>query len=208
MSRNRIRAAAAPLALVLGLGGCGIPAALSTASMLSGLFTGPAAADGVATVNAEIRSNDAEQQLLHVVTEEGLRGVVRWDVQTQVVRGIETQGAVALQTGDQVQMRLRKLSDVDIYTDYVLVRQRAQPAAAEAAVDTAVVTLTGTVSALDAERGQFQLRTASGRDVLVALPFNPPAAVTERFNRLSDGDEIRVAGRYIAENRLELERFN
>jgi hypothetical protein len=198
-----IRGLVLPLALVTGLSGCGSAAALGT-SMLTGLFTGPAAAaDGVATVNAEIRANDPEQQLLQVVTDEGRRGVVRWDVQTQVVHGSETYGAVALKAGDQVQMRLRKTSEVDIYTDYVLVTQRAN----DGAPDTAIVQLEGTVSGLDSEKGQFQLRTANGRTVLVTLPYNPPEDVADRFSSLSNGDQVSIAGRYIAGDRLELERF-
>jgi hypothetical protein len=202
MSIRSIWGLAGPLALVMGLSGCGSAATLGT-TMLTGLFTNATGPDDVATVNAAIRSNDTEQQLLQVITDDGLRGVVRWDVQTQVVHGTETYGAVALEPGDQVQLRLRRTSDVDIYTDYVLVRQRAQNAAA----DTAIVQLDGIVSELDVENGRFQLRAAGGRTVLVTLPYNPPEAVADRFSRLKDGAAIRIAGRYIADDRFELTRF-
>jgi hypothetical protein len=203
MRMESIRCLVAPLALVTALGGCGSAAALGT-SMLTGLFTGAVGADGVATVNAEIRANDPEHQLLQVTTDEGRRGVVRWDVQTQVVHGSETYGAVALEAGDRVQMRLRKTSDVDIYTDYVLVTQRVP----RSALDTALVRLEGTVSGLDGEKGRFELRTADGRTVLVTLPYGPSEEVAERFGRLRNGDPIRIAGRYISEHRFELERFH
>jgi hypothetical protein len=94
-------------------------------------------------------------------------------------------------------------SDVDIYTDYVLVKQRAR----DAQLDTALVRLEGVVSEHDAAKGQFQLRTANGRTVLVALPYNPPPAVAERFRLVRNGEQVRVSGRYIAEHRLELARF-
>jgi hypothetical protein len=191
------------VALVLALSGCGSAATLGT-SMLSGLFTGAVGRDGVATVDAEIRANDTVNQLLQVITDDGRRGVVRWDVQTQVVHGTETYGAVALAAGDQVQLRLRKASDVDIYTDYVLVKQRAQSATA----DTTIIELEGTVSGLDSGKGQFQLRTADDRTVLVTLPYNPPQGVADRFGRLGNGEQISIAGRFLGDQRFELARFN
>jgi hypothetical protein len=203
MSTTSFRGLIVPFALILGLAGCGSAAAVGT-SLLTGLFTTPAGASGVATVDAEIRANDAEQQLLQVVTDEGRRGVVRWDVQTQVVHGTETYGAVALQPGDRVQMRLRQTSEVDIYTDYVLVRQRAQ----SSALDTAIVQLEGTVAGLDREKGQFQLNSTSGRTVLVSLPYNPPQEVADRFRLLHNGNHVRITGRYIAAQRFELSRFD
>jgi hypothetical protein len=199
----KVRTVVAPLALAMAAGACGGAAALGS-SVLSGVFTAAvAAADSTATVDAEIRANDREQQLLQVVTDEGRRGVVRWDVQTKVVHGTETYGAVALAPGDRVQMRLRKTSDVDIYTDYVLVKQRARVPAA----DTTAILLEGTVSELDAARGQLQVRTAAGTTVLVTLPYNPPAGLVDRFGQLGNGQQVRLEGRYISEHRFELARF-
>jgi hypothetical protein len=46
-----------------------------------------------------------------------------------------------------------------------------------------------------------------GRIVLVTLPYSAPRSVSDRFNRLREGDFVRVEGRFINNDRFELEEF-
>jgi hypothetical protein len=43
--------------------------------------------------------------------------------------------------------------------------------------------------------------------VIVSLPYSPPRTVSDRFNRLREGDQVRVEGRFLNQDRLELENF-
>jgi len=51
------------------------------------------------------------------------------------------------------------------------------------------------------------VRNAQNRLVIVTLPFNPKQGVNDRFTRLRVGEPIRIEGRFLNNDRLELENF-
>jgi hypothetical protein len=62
------------------------------------------------------------------------------------------------------------------------------------------------VESVDARRGTFEVRDR-GRFVVVSVPFNAPRSVMERFNRLRQGDVVRIEGRFSNQDRFDLENF-
>jgi hypothetical protein len=63
------------------------------------------------------------------------------------------------------------------------------------------------VAYIDNHRGSFEVRNRQNRLVVVTLPYNTPRAVSDRFNRLRVGDYVRVEGKFINQDRFELENF-
>jgi hypothetical protein len=51
------------------------------------------------------------------------------------------------------------------------------------------------------------LRDQRDRLVVVSVAFNAPRAVADRFNRLRNGDYVRVEGRSSSSDRFDLENF-
>jgi hypothetical protein len=62
------------------------------------------------------------------------------------------------------------------------------------------------VEHVDARRGTFEVRDR-GRMVVVSVAFNAPRSVTDRFNRLREGDVVRIEGRFSNQDRFDLENF-
>ena len=67
--------------------------------------------------------------------------------------------------------------------------------------------LEGRVEYVDSRRGTLEIRDRSNRLVVVSLPYNAPRAVSERLNRLREGDYVRMEGRFLNRERFELENF-
>jgi hypothetical protein len=67
--------------------------------------------------------------------------------------------------------------------------------------------LEGKVEYIDPRRGTFEIRDQRNRVVLVAVAFNAPRSVTDRFNQLRTGDYVRIEGRATDADRFELENF-
>ena len=59
---------------------------------------------------------------------------------------------------------------------------------------------------VDARRGTFEVRDRGGL-VVVSVVFNAPRSVTDRFNRLREGDFVRIEGRFSNQHRFDLENF-
>jgi len=68
-------------------------------------------------------------------------------------------------------------------------------------------TVEGRVEYIDPRRGTFEVRDQRDRLVVVSIAFNAPRAVADRFNRLREGDYVRVEGRAVSADRFDLENF-
>ena len=53
-------------------------------------------------------------------------------------------------------------------------------------------------------RGTLEIRDRNNRLVVVSLPYNAPRAITDRLNRLREGDYVRMEGRFLNRERFEL----
>jgi hypothetical protein len=65
----------------------------------------------------------------------------------------------------------------------------------------------GRVEYVDARRGTFEIRDQRNRLIVVSVAFNSPRAVMDQFNRLRNGDYVRIEGRSVNADRFELENF-
>ena len=65
----------------------------------------------------------------------------------------------------------------------------------------------GEVEYVDQRRGTFELRDQRNRLIIVSVAFNAPGPVIDQFNRLRNGDYVRIEGKSVSSDRFELENF-
>jgi hypothetical protein len=105
--------------------------------------------------------------------------------------------------------------DGRLYADLVTVRESVQerngsgPQRGGSSRDRAgrLDRLEGTVENIDSRRGQFEVRGRDNRTIIVSLQYNAPRTVSDRFDRLREGDTVRMEGRFLNQDRFELENF-
>jgi hypothetical protein len=132
---------------------------------------------------------------------------VLYDNNTRVVYRQRDYAVSNLEPGDYVAMRAQEDRDGRYYADDITVRESARDRGGYTGGSTGRFDrIEGRVERIDSRRGSFEIRDRS-RTVLVTLPYNPLRSVSDRFNRLREGDFVRVEGRYISEDRFEVETF-
>jgi hypothetical protein len=79
---------------------------------------------------------------------------------------------------------------------------------ADTAGEATVRRLEGRVVRIDRERGAFRLEVADDEAIImITLPYNPPGAVQQRFDRLRNGEVVRIEGEPLGPGRVEILRF-
>ena len=154
----------------------------------------------------EVRRVDTRNRQVELRSDSGRNLQGRYDQNTQVVYRQRVYAGSDLEPGDYVAMRAQQDSDGRYYADYITVREAAQDRGSRGSSVGRLDRFEGRVEDIDARRGSFEIRDR-GRSVLVTLPYNPRRAVSDRFNRLHDGDYVRIEGRFINDNRFELDGF-
>jgi hypothetical protein len=154
----------------------------------------------------EVRRVDTHNRQIELRSESGRNLQVRYDNNTRVVYRQREYAVSNLEAGDYVAMRAQEDRDGRYYADYITVREAAQDRGSGRASLGRLDRFEGRVEYIDARRGSFEIRDR-GRVVLVTLPYNASRSVSDRFNRLREGDFVRVEGRFINDDRLELEAF-
>lgn len=154
----------------------------------------------------EVRNVDTRDRQIEIRTEAGRSWSVRYDGRTRVTYGQKDYEVSNLEPGDYVAMRTTQDRNGRLYTDLVTVRESAQDRSGYSRRGR-LDRFEGTVEYIDERRGRFEVRDRRNRLVVVTLPYNAPRSVSDRFNRLRRGDYVRIEGRYIAEDRFELESF-
>ena len=157
----------------------------------------------------EVRYVDARAREIEVRTEAGRTVNVRYDNRTRVTYRQKDYSVSNLEPGDYVAMRTQQDRDGRLYTDLVAVRESAQDrsgAGGRIGRSDRLDRFEGTVEYVDARRGTFEVRER-GRLVVVSVGFNAPRPVMDRFNRLRQGDFVRIEGRFSNPDRFELENF-
>jgi Domain of unknown function (DUF5666) len=154
----------------------------------------------------EVRRVNTRDRQIELRSDSGRNLQVRYDRNTQVVYRQRDFAVADLEPGDYVAMRAQQDDNGRYYADYITVREAAQDRGAPGASVSRLDRIEGRAEDIDARRGSFEIRDR-GRTVLVTLPYNPRRAVSDRFNRLREGDYVRIEGRFINEDRFELEGF-
>jgi hypothetical protein len=202
----KARTACAILALTLtGCAGSGI------GDVLGGVLGGGEQPQS-GTVVAEVRSVDTRDQVIRVRTDGGETADIQYDSRTTVVYRDRTYEVDALEAGDLVRMDVTRTAQNEYYTDQIEVEESVQDRTGS--VDDyddiesdRLYQLSGRVEAIDRSRGRFTLRMSNGVTVTVAMPYQPRSTDRNTFDDLRSGDTVRVEGRYVADNTMELDRF-
>ena len=154
----------------------------------------------------EVRYVDARNRQMEVRADSGRAWNVRYDDRTRVTYRQRDYAVSNLEPGDYVAMRTQQDRDGRLYTDLVTVRESAQDRSGSGRYGQ-FERFEGNVEYIDARRGTFEVRDRRNRLIVVSIPFNAPRLVAERFNRLREGDYVRIEGRFINQDRFEIENF-
>jgi len=168
-----------------------------------------------ADVVGEVRNVDTRTRQIEIRTDAGRTQNIQYDSQTRVVYRQREYAVSNLEPGDYVAVSTEQDRDGRLYADVVTVRESVQdrggssPRRGGSDRDRAgrLDRLEGTVEYIDSRRGQFEVRDRSNRVIVVALQYNAPRSVSDRFDRLREGDTVRIEGRFLNPDRFELESF-
>ena len=161
-----------------------------------------------ADVVGEVRNVDSRSRQIEIRTDAGRTWNVQYDNQTRVVYRQRDYAVSNLEPGDYVALRTQQDRDGRLYTDLVTVKESVQDRGGSSR-DRAgrLDRLEGTVEYIDSRRGQFEVRDRGNRLIVVNLQYNAPRTVSDRFDRLREGDTVRIEGRFVNQDRFELENF-
>jgi exosome complex RNA-binding protein Csl4 len=155
----------------------------------------------------EVQYVDTRAREIEIRTDSGRTSVVRYDNNTQVTYRQRNYAVDNLERGDYVAARVQQDRDGRPVANSITVREsvqdRGQSGGGRGRLDRAE----GRVEYVDARRGSFEIRDQRNRLIVVSVAFNAPRTVTDQFNRLRNGDYVRIEGRSVNADRFELENF-
>ena len=193
---------------LLSLGGC---AGMGTLGQVLGGMGVPGSGS---QVEGTVRWVDTQRQQLAVQPSYGQQETLRYDANTVVYYQQRQYSVRDLEPGDQVQIQVQSQGGTDVYAQRIDVVQSAASGSAGGntggVYGNQVQYFQGRVQWVDTQRGQFGLETSSngyGTTYTVSLPYNPSAAVSDRFRRLRTGDSVQIDGQLLNQNRIELVDF-
>jgi hypothetical protein len=187
------------LLMLFGLSGC------PELSQIEGL--GGYGSVGGGDVVGEIRDIDTRARQIKLRTDGGRNLDVRYDNRTRVTFQQRDYEISNLEPGDYVAMRAQQDRDGRLYTGLVTVRESVQDRSGTGGGAGRLDRLNGRVEYIDTRRGMFEIRDRQNRLIVVTIPYNSPRSVSDRFDRLREGDNVRLEGRFVNQDRLELEAF-
>ena len=155
-------------------------------------------------VVGEVMNVDTRAREIEIRADSGRTRRIAYDNNTQVIYRQRNYSVANLERGDYVAARVQQDRDGRYYTDTVTVRESAQD---RGTIGGRLDRTEGRVEFVDSRRGTFEIRDSRNRLIVVSVPFNAPRAVTDRFNRLRNGDYVRIEGRSVSTDRFDLESF-
>ena len=154
----------------------------------------------------EVMDVDSRSRQIEIRTDSGRTSTVRYDNNTQVLYRQRTYPVANLERGDYVAARVQQDRDGRYTTNTITVRESVQDRGGTVGADR-LDRIEGRVEYVDSRRGTFELRDSRNRLIVVAVAFNAPKTITDRFNRLRNGDQVRIEGRSVNADRFDLENF-
>ena len=162
-------------------------------------------------VVGEVEHVDGRAREIEIRTDDRRTATVRYDNRTQVLYRQRNYSVENLEPGDYIAARVQQERDGRTYTDTITVRESVQDRGGRAGGGRGGYRnfdqVDGRVEYVDPRRGTFELRDSRNRILMVSVPFNAPRPVIDRFNRLREGDTVRIEGRTVGNDRFELETF-
>lgn len=156
-------------------------------------------------VVGEVTNVDTRGRQIEIRSDSGRTSLVRYDANTQVLYRQRNYPVANLERGDYVAARIQQERDGRYYTNTITVRESAQDRGYTGG--TRLDRAEGRVEYVDSRRGTFEIRDSRNRLIVVSVAFNAPRAITDRFNRLRNGDFVRIEGRSVSADRFDLENF-
>lgn len=153
-----------------------------------------------------VKRSDARYSSIMVETADRRQVSFYYDARTRTTFRNRDYRPQDIQSGDYIDVRTRGGGKENPTADVINVISRAQDSAGPNRGDR-LDRLEGRVESVDTRRGTFEIRGQNNRLVVVNLQYNPPRSVSDRFNRLRDGDYVRLEGRFVNQDRFELENF-
>jgi hypothetical protein len=161
----------------------------------------------------EVRDVDTRARQIELSTDAGRKFLVRYDNDTRVSYRQRDYSVANLEPGDYVTMRAQQDRDGRYFTDLITVKESVQERGGYGGASSGsgnverLEKLEGRVEFVDSRRGTLEIRDRNNRLVVVSLPYNAPRAISDRLNRLREGDYVRMEGRFLNRDRFELENF-
>ena len=216
MNVRSLTRAATAAAVSAALAGCAGGALGGLGDILGSVITGgQGQGQGQGQLLVEVQQVDTRQQAIHVRTEDGRTGAVRYDQNTQVIYRQQQYPVTALERGDIAALEVQQLQNNELYVQRVLVQQSVQErtgqtggqVGAPGGAGVQVQQFSGRVGQVDPQTGRFELQTAGGTTTIVSLPANASQAAVNRFRQLRGGESVAFEGSYVAAGVIELYRF-
>lgn len=176
-------------------------------------FPGDYGTWGGSDLVGEVRDVDTRARQIELSTDTGRRFLVSYDNNTRVSYRQRDYAVANLEPGDYVAMRTQQDRDGRYFTDLITVKESVQERGGYGGASSGsgsagrLERLEGRVEFVDSRRGTLEIRDRNNRLVVVLLPYNAPRAISDRLNRLREGDYVRMEGRFLNRERFELENF-
>lgn len=152
-------------------------------------------------ITATVNGIDTNLREVYLRTANNQHYVVNYTNQTRVTDRTREYAVNGLRAGDQVRVDLRQGDDRRLYADRIVLESTGTPETS------GIRTVEGTVERILPERGFLELRTLSGDLLTIYVPESSSEATKSHFNRVREGDHVRVEGERLSENRMELLAF-
>jgi uncharacterized protein DUF5666 len=152
------------------------------------------------SITASINGIDQQLREVYLRTPANQHYVVNYTNETRITdRGREI-ALGRLRVGDQVRVDVReegrRLQASQISLESPAVRGTE-----------GIRTVEGTVERIVPERGLLELRVLNGDLIIVYVPESSSSATRSRFDRIREGDQVRLEGERLSDNRMELVAF-
>lgn len=170
-------------------------------------------AGSAGVLRGTVQRNDPRYSSFQMETDDKRIVAFYHDAQTRVRYRNRDYPVTSIAAGDTIHVRTRDRTQQTPTADLITVITTAQDragtggGAGTGASLGRLETIEGRVEYVDTRRGIFELRATNNRLVVVNLQYNPPRAVSDRFNRMRAGEQVRLDGRFINQDRFELENF-
>jgi Cu/Ag efflux protein CusF len=157
-------------------------------------------------VSGTVLGVDTRSQQIALQTTDGQQVNLAYDGQTQVVYQNQNYAVTNLERGDRVTVRIQQTQNGGYYTDLVQVDQSVTSSGGGTTSGN-VQSIQGTVRQVDLQNGLFSLDTSNYGQIIVALPYNVSRTDQTRFQNLRAGDNVRLYGVFLNNQRVELRQF-
>jgi hypothetical protein len=187
------------LSVALAAGGCAQAGSLG--DILGGVLNAPAQ-----SVGGTIQGVDTRAQTIFVRTTDNQTISIAYDDRTAVVYQNQNYPVTALESGDQVNVRITQTSNGAYYTDRVDVTQSSSTGTGTNSNDN-IQQVQGTVRQIDLSSGRFTISTTNQGTLTVSMPYNSRSQDVDRFRSLRSGDYVRLYGTYLSNTQIQLVQF-